>query len=379
VSDSSIESLLERILSLPRGSAVMFLGATDTGKSTLLRMLVNAVRDRGLSVGLLDLDLGQGELGPPATISASYSLDRAPVRNVRDLPVFETYFVGSVTPARHLLELCIGGAHLLASVRRKDPDIILIDTCGYVSGPAARTLKRRQIESLNPKLIVALQRNGEMEPILAALAGLSSPEVMRLSPDPQVGRKSPATRATRRAARFLNALADGVPTTFDFGGRGARNPGIAVDESLATEFDSVGLAGAGFIGGRPHPLTTSTMIGKAIRASVMYSADMEDGSAFVVVRQDRWETDAIADLAATLKRKPLTIVPASNYAHLLVGLVDRDRVLRGVGTIERIDFERRTLTVLTKCHPGAVAQIWLGHLRVRRDGREIGEVRASEI
>ena len=337
----------------------MFLGATDTGKSTLLRMAVNAARDRSLSVGLLDLDLGQGELGPPATISASYSTDRAPVRNVRDVPVLETYFVGSITPARHLLELCVGGAYLLASVRRKDPDIILIDTCGYVSGPAARTLKRRQIEALNPHLVVALQRNGEIEPILAALTGLSSPEVLRLPPDPQVGRKSPATRATRRAARFMNAVADGVPATF--------------------AFDSLGLVGAGFVSGQPHPLITSTMIGKAIRASVMYSADMEDGSAFVVVRQDRWETEAIADLAATLKRKPVTIVPASNYAHLLVGLVDRDRVLRGVGTIERIDFERRTLTVLTKCHPGAVAQIWLGHLRVRKDGREIGEVRPSEI
>ena len=53
---------------LEEGGAVMVLGAPDTGKSTLSRYLVYRAYAAGQPVGLVDLDLGQSHLGPPAAL-----------------------------------------------------------------------------------------------------------------------------------------------------------------------------------------------------------------------------------------------------------------------------------------------------------------------
>lgn len=353
------QDILTEIAALPPGASVMFLGATDTGKSTLLREALNAARERGLSVAVLDLDVGQGEGGPPGTINALYSEERHPVRSVREVPHFASYFIGAVTPARHLLDLCLGASRLCAAIRARGADLILVDTCGYVAGSVGRAFKRRLVEAVSPDMIVALQKGAEIESVLESLRGTRRPVVLRAAVDERVGRKTPSTRATRRAARFLAAFEEAKPVTWSF--------------------DDVALVGASFAGGEPLSLAATQMIAKALSVPVMYAADLQDGSAVVVVRQDKWDAAALPDLAATLRRKPLLVIPASHYARLLVGIVDPGGIHRGIGTIERIDFERRQLTVLTRCHPGVAAQVWFGHLRVRPDGRELGDLRPGEV
>jgi len=79
------------------GGTVMVLGASDTGKSTLARYLSEELSRRGNRVAYLDLDLGQGTLGPPTTLAVSMvrmglSPD-FPQRGANAL-----YFVGSNTP-----------------------------------------------------------------------------------------------------------------------------------------------------------------------------------------------------------------------------------------------------------------------------------------
>ncbi len=55
------------ILGKEKGIAII-LGATDTGKSTLAKFLISHLCQRGLKVALVDADIGQSFLGPPATI-----------------------------------------------------------------------------------------------------------------------------------------------------------------------------------------------------------------------------------------------------------------------------------------------------------------------
>ena len=48
---------------------VCVVGANDTGKSSLCRYLVSHFRQQGRKVALVDADLGQSTLGPPASVS----------------------------------------------------------------------------------------------------------------------------------------------------------------------------------------------------------------------------------------------------------------------------------------------------------------------
>src|SRR5918999_822328 len=56
---------IERALDV---AVTMVIGEGDTGKTTLVTALANALVERGFRVAVLDADLGQSEIGPPTTI-----------------------------------------------------------------------------------------------------------------------------------------------------------------------------------------------------------------------------------------------------------------------------------------------------------------------
>jgi len=61
------EGLLRGLLTL-KGTAII-LGATDSGKSTLARYLIQGLITENVKVSLVDSDVGQSSLGLPGTIS----------------------------------------------------------------------------------------------------------------------------------------------------------------------------------------------------------------------------------------------------------------------------------------------------------------------
>jgi polynucleotide 5'-kinase involved in rRNA processing len=80
-----------------------------------------------------------------------------------------------------------------------------------------------------------------------------------------------------------------------------------------------------------------------------------------------------------LRPEAITVTPVSRLKHLVLGLSDRSRLL-GVGTLESVDFRRRTLRVFTAIRGhGAVGLVQFGILRVRPDGVEMGSLRPGEV
>ncbi len=53
---------------LARPGVVMLLGASDSGKTTLGRILAEKLTAAGRTVGLVDGDVGQSSIGPPTTV-----------------------------------------------------------------------------------------------------------------------------------------------------------------------------------------------------------------------------------------------------------------------------------------------------------------------
>jgi polynucleotide 5'-hydroxyl-kinase GRC3/NOL9 len=146
--------------------AVMVLGAPDTGKTTLTRYLVQELSKRGERIAYIDGDMGQAVLGPPTT--QGMAIVESPQIGLEDLTLAATYFVGSTSPRGHAVETLVGLKRLLERSEADGHSIAIVDTTGYVTGEDAIELKHQKIDLLDPRHIVALQREDEIEPILWA-------------------------------------------------------------------------------------------------------------------------------------------------------------------------------------------------------------------
>lgn len=137
-----VESLL-KLKPILQGAIVLFLGGVDTGKSTLVKSL-----HRELGGEVLDADLGQSEIGPPACVSrGDYS------------HVAESYFVGDISPRGNFVQLLSAVQQALRGANRP----CFIDTDGYIDGEAARALKGELINAVRPDVLVLLQREAELD------------------------------------------------------------------------------------------------------------------------------------------------------------------------------------------------------------------------
>jgi len=215
--------MLARVGMLPHGSVVLLLGGTDVGKSTLARAIVDASqkphpgpllgkereKDAGNSVSLLDLDVGQGSLSPPCAIGA------AVVEGGVTSPA-GMWFAGDVTPVRHIRDICEGSVRLIERLRRHDPALTVVDTCGLIGGKIGVVLKQRLILTIGPDVIVAIERSSELDPILTSLTRSDAPStaIWKCAPSTEVGRKTSRFRRRYRTERLAAALEGARSVTF---------------------------------------------------------------------------------------------------------------------------------------------------------------------
>ncbi len=142
---------------------ILLLGRGDAGKSSYCRFLSAELLAAGHRVAIVDADVGQKDIGPPATVTLGYAAGSGE-RWTAAPEAF--YFVGSTSPAGRMLPLVIGTSRLVSAA---DARFVIIDTTGYVEG-AGRVLKGYKIEAVRPDLIVAIEKRGELEAILRSHA-----------------------------------------------------------------------------------------------------------------------------------------------------------------------------------------------------------------
>jgi polynucleotide 5'-hydroxyl-kinase GRC3/NOL9 len=187
---------------------VILLGATDTGKSTLARFLILNLCQQGLKVALIDADIGQSTLGPPATIGLSIFKSDPAWEIVLSPP--EIFFVGSTTPEGHFPLFLKGVKRMADKAISYGTELILVDTTGFVSGESGKDLKRRKIDLLSPSFILALQKSDELEPILNLYKENPLYKIHRLPLSEQVKTRSMEERRTNRANKFREYFKDSV-------------------------------------------------------------------------------------------------------------------------------------------------------------------------
>ena len=166
--DKIAQQLLSR--GLIQTGICLILGAADTGKTTLTEALAKRLT-KNRPIGLIDADIGQSHIGPPTTVGWAF-VDNHQF-DFSQLTSGGISFVGDVTPTGHLLQLTsaiVQCARQLSEAAK----LTIIDTPGFIWGPAASALWWTVQRILQPKLILVVQRNDELSDILAGLRSLDS-------------------------------------------------------------------------------------------------------------------------------------------------------------------------------------------------------------
>jgi polynucleotide 5'-hydroxyl-kinase GRC3/NOL9 len=195
---------------------LLVAGAPDVGKSTFARYLFHRLVEmvgklhesdpatqtsRRVKPAFLDGDPGQSFLGPPATLTLSFSLPEA-----GELPGpadARRYFVGSTSPHGHMLSILVGAARLCSLAFAGGASWVVYDSCGLIgASQGGLALKSAEIDLLRPAAIFAIQREQELEPLLMPLRRSRRLRIITLKPAESAHKRGTPNRQAHRQAQF---------------------------------------------------------------------------------------------------------------------------------------------------------------------------------
>lgn len=299
---------------------ILVIGSSAVGKSSFCRYLAGALLARQAKVAFVDADIGQSNVGPPATVTLGYPTAPIEFSAVRATAY---YFVGSTGPIGRLLPLIIGVASLAREARGS---FIIVDTTGFVHG-SGRILKNYKIEALRPDVIVALERRNELAPICVANRHVP---IIRIEPSRMARRKDDDEKIEIRRRSYARHFA-GAP-------------------SLEFSLTSLVFQRTLLFTGRPVELEGS-----------IYAERSAEGIVGV---------GAPAVVPADAK-----LLPSGFERNLLCGIADATGRCLGLGIIEGIDFAKRAIALTTPVEREKVRIVQFGDVYVTRYGNELGQVK----
>jgi len=339
---------------------VFILGANRTGKTTLAAFLANLATGMGLKAALVDADIGQAEIGPPGSVAAGFA--DGPLDRMRDVPESYACFVGSNSPELLSFTTIAAAKTTLEWAERERPDIIIIDTCGLVSGRTARFLKSAKIELLAPTHIVALQTSLELEHFLRPRERLGNPghRILRVPVSPKAAEP---VRRDRRAARER-----------------ALRQYFQGSAPYEINLDELALLRTAYLTGRPMDLDQTTPLARDLGCPVVHAEWLPDG--IFIIADGYFNLDGLERIKDREGVPDVFLTKTDRFENLLVGLIDREGALLGVGSLSGLDFRRRTAVVWTPLERDAVerlAGLQFGILKVSRNGEEMGKIHPNDI
>lgn len=335
------------------GGALLLIGAIDTGKSTLAAVLANAALEAGRSVAIVDADVGQSSIGPPACVGLARP--KRPIADLSALAPEAIDLVGACSPARHLLQLVASVASIAARARAAGAETIITDTTGLVSGGVGRALKAAKIRVLDPDVLVALQGEEEVEHLVAPYERRSRPTVLRLRPSPRVRPRGREERAANRQRNFSRYFRGGA--------------------TLSLDWRQAPIENSAWTGGEPLPGHLRAYAEECVACEVLHAERHPEGVCLIVAGHP--DPNGLRSLGDSFDGRAL-VVERGSLHNLLVGLLDETGGTRALAILEEVDFRARRMGLYTPlAQASAVRGVRLGSIQLARDGSQLGTVDVS--
>jgi polynucleotide 5'-hydroxyl-kinase GRC3/NOL9 len=306
---------------------ILILGATDRGKSSYCRFLINAFLQEGRTVSFVDADIGQKDVGPPATITLADFAALADFAHAASTPMSQIsactgmYFVGHISPFAHFLPLVVGTRQMVETAKG---EFVVIDTAGLVQG-RGRQLAGFQIESLRPDVLVCLERGDELAPIRHAARHCNT---LRVRSFRSAVRKSPEARRRLREKAFRTHFQD------------AREVEVRLDDIIVQR--------------------SSLFNGAAvIDPRFLYAESFSDGLI------------AVAGEGVYEASERVRVLPVNFADQLLCGVAGDGGRCLGLAICTGVDFAARNITLYTPVPKRDIRIILFGDLYLDQDGHEL--------
>ena len=203
VPDSWMETA-QTILETGRGKAVV-VGNVDSGKSAFCTILANLALESGMKTGILDADLGQSDIGPPATIG--YGIVESHLVSLSEVTPALLYFIGYISPEPVTLRVIDGIEKLLNNAKKVD--MLVVNTDGWVLDDQAVIYKKLIIDSIEPDYVVGIGKESEIKPLLQ----LTKTSSFQISSPSTVLKRSRDQRKQLREFGYRRFLTDGKLST----------------------------------------------------------------------------------------------------------------------------------------------------------------------
>lgn len=198
----------------------MLLGGIDTGKTTFGIELLRRALAEGFACAVVDAEIDQSTIGPPTTVGLKHFSGEADLSR-EGLRVADSLgFVGSLSPQRHKLPLASNTGKLVGRAKAAGAQLVIVDTTGFVAGIDGQLLKFFKMDLVDPDIVVAFERGGELEPVVGIAQRFAGAEVIELEAVSDAPVRSAEERVTLREQQFAAYFADGTsrwrvkPTVF---------------------------------------------------------------------------------------------------------------------------------------------------------------------
>ena len=344
---------INKILKVDKPASVVVFGPVDSGKTFFCNLLANEAFNRSFKTAVVDGDIGQSEIGPPTTIGLGY-LDK-PVSRLSEVPLVEAYFVGDTSPRGLIHRVVSGLVKAVGKALSDGCEVVIVNTCGWVVGKEARELKLSVALSLKPSVIVLIERQYELEYIAKAVKNLYKHTIVRIPPPLQIKRRTLEERKMLRELRYSTFFKESRTRTFSM--------------------DSVNIIGT-FLGtGIPLKDEKVKRAEEIINARIVYA---EEGPEFLILMTNdplQLREDMLDALRREFDKEHVVVRHKNSVKGIIVGLLDAEGSLAGIGILSDINFRERTLHIVTSTSTGSVRALFFGRLKLDTDGRELGRER----
>lgn len=336
---------------------ILVLGASDTGKTTFCRYLIDAATSAAMKVALVDADIGQSQIGPPTTVgmklyinadtnnttqSKTNNLESAsnPFEITKNNSKIELdsdadaiYFVGALSPQRNLLPILTGTRLMVDSATKAGADFIIIDTTGYVHDGAATMLKQQKIDLISPNHIVCIGRSKDLQRIVGSYHNLNMLTIHYLLPHKLVRTKSSDTRKRNRQRKFKEYFEE--------------------SEIQEIQFEQIKGSRTPFFNGRMANHKELEILSGLTENEIAYA---EWGQRTVsLIARSKLTPNATKKLKDYLSLNYVASEITTYFEQRLVGMIDSSGTTVAVGIIEKLDFENKILHI--RCKSGINSDI----------------------
>jgi polynucleotide 5'-hydroxyl-kinase GRC3/NOL9 len=334
----------EDILALEKPTVVIIVGEVDSGKTSLCTFFANSAIKANRAVAAIDADLGQSDIGPPATIGLAYINN--PVRDLFYVKAEDTDFVGFTSPSgveKHVVN-CI--ANFKKRALQGNRNFLVINTDGWVEGEEAVQYKAMLTETIGPNAVVGIEREKELVPILGRL---KKTRVLTVEPSTAVKKRDRERRKTLRELSYKKYL---------------RNAKVEAFPLNWTKIEGTQSSPSLF-------LTNERLkrIEKTLGIQPVFCKETVESIWVVLRRSQRVDFERLYEADEVFKKR-VKVVQKGDEKGLVVGLHDEENKFLGLGIICDMDYRRKFMKVYTPVTQ-KVATIRVGKVRLDDVYREI--------